>query len=920
MFLSSKNILSYIFFCLVVFSCSEKKGNPTLSFKPDSLWLSDQSGHYYSLYKLFRKTNNPAFLKQAGVFADSVLHMPGIPLDSFSQKKYFSTLFNRALDLNDLNYFVRSYELLELYIRTYKPYDFKEQETVAYAQKTLANICIRYGDHKKAALLFNQSLKYYAAVKKEEEIASCYINIAIRSKELQQYAEAEDTLQKVLHLPKIIAKRKAIANIELADVYIKQYKMPDAGLHIQEAKQLLSDLPDNADITETYRMLFNIEGNFLIAANDPLKALQAYRQAVDSARKVSAQDYRNREVGKIYIAIGQALEELNRPDSALIFYNKALYTVVDIDTNNIYALPQPKDIYAENTIAEALYARADCIIKYQMKNDSALANAVNCYRLAFAAENKLLNAFSYDESRLFMVEATRKQTEKAIGICYHLYKKTNDVRWTNEAFLFAEHNKSFVLQESVRRNIAATLFFKKDSLYQRMQELQSNLALTTIELSKQNFSAVKDTALLHSLTATKQKDEEALLAAENDLRIKNPQYTNWLNEETTLSATELIDKTIANGTGMVEYFSGDSSLYAFSASKSKAINFYKLDTAAKTMATDLLQFFSRQDIILNNPVQYANTAYHLYQSLLEPYLPNGNNTILIIPDGFIGYIPFDALLTNSTSSNNISSFPFLIKQQQTYYAFSCKTLLVQSQNNNNTATNSITAFAPVFANRERNLSSLMHSNEELEAIKAYYPQGKFFTGSSAGFKQFEDNCSNSSILHFATHASPGNDSLPARIELFDSSVYINLIYAKKINAKLVVLSGCKTGTGILNRSEGLMSLARGFSYAGTKNVIASLWQTEDNSSARIFNNFYSNLSNNNFSAALHHSKLALLNNGSVATASPYYWAGYIYIGSPEESLPAPARGNSKLIAAATSFMIIIAYFIFRSRRRKKLIG
>jgi CHAT domain-containing protein len=908
-----------IWFCLiVVFHCCSciNTNEEKIKTKTATAVLVDQFNRYDSLYKLYRKTGDANNLTLAGLTADSVLISTALGQDSFFQKKFFSLLWSRAADLNDLKNFNRSREFFEQYITGYSQYNIQAPEFLAYAQLNLANIYSRYGDYKKAILLLDQSKYYYRKKKEEENLVSCLLNASIALKELRYFNEAGDSLQFILQLNSVGLKRKATACIELADIYIRQHKISDAALQMQKAKEFLIAAPYEADIRDLYAGLYSIEGNFEMAGNDPQKALIAYRLSLDTARKAAAQNLRKREIGKTYIAIGKALEKSQHPDSALLFYNKALYTVIDIDTTNSFALPQQKNIYAENTIAEALYARADCIVSNRMENNGGFENAVSCYQLAFAAESKLLNAFSYDESRLFMVEQTRQQTEKAIAICYQLYKKTNNVRWANEAFLFAEHNKAFVLQESIRRNTAASIFLQQDSAYSKIQEFQTDLALTTIELSKQNFASVKDTAMLRSLNTAKQRIEEALLAAENDLRIKNPQYTDWLNEETALSAGELIDKTIPAGTGMMEYFSGDSSLYVFSAAKNKTLNFYKLSDAAKTISDDLLHFFSNQYLILNNPAAYAKVANDLYQTTLGPYAPKEIKSLLIIPDGFINYIPFDALLTSSSTSGNIASFPFLIKQQQTYFAFSCKTLLAQSQNKKATKANSIAAFAPVFANRERGLSSLTHSNEELEAIKQFYPGGKFFTGNSADFKQFEDNCGNSSILHFATHASPGNDSLPARIELFDSSVYINLLYAKRINAKLVVLSGCETGVGTLNSSEGLMSLARGFSYAGTKNVIASLWQTEDNSSAKIFKDFYSSLSNNNFSTSLHHSKLALLNNGAVATASPYYWAGYIYIGSPEESRPSQSPGKLKWVAVITSLLAITVYFIFRRRRRR----
>lgn len=910
----------FIFTSLIFFISCKADKNPAKETLVDPVRIISLKQHYDSLYKNYRSSKNRNTLIQAGLFADSLLQYNYTLLnDTGLLSKYLDVLFYRAVNLNDLNYFVTSASLFTKYISIQNKSGAQIQKKIAYAQKSLGNIYSRFGDYKKAELLLQQSLNYYNTIKDTVEISSCTINLSIPLKELRQYKEASEKLRQLLSLPTAAAKRKAYACTELADIEVRRQNIAAAALQIQQAQQLLAHIPNDNSITSIYADLFNIEGDIEMANKHPQQAFVYYQQSLDSAKKSSAQHVRSREIGKIYIAMGKALEQLNLSDSALSYYTKALYTVTDVDTLNKFSLPQTKDIYAENTIAEALYARADCIIKTNMQDTPALQNAVRCYQLAFATERKLLNAFSYDESRLYMVEQTRQQTEKAIAVCYLLYKKTNDVHWANTAFLFAEHNKAFVLEESIRRNTAAALFLQDDSSYKKMQELQSTLALAEIELGKQHFSANPDSTLLQSLTASQQKAEEELLAVENNIRVKNPQYTDWLNEETTLTAEEIINKTIVNNTGMVEYFNGDSSLYAFSTVKNKPLAFYKLADSIKDITTDFLHFFSTQNLILNNPAQYATVAHTLYRSLLGPCLPADCSSLLIIPDGFINYIPFDALLTTRTSSTNIVSFPFLITQQEIFYAFSCKTLIAQSQIKNSNEVNSLVAFAPVFAGKERGLASLAHSNEELDAIKQWYPNGKFFSGNSATVKQFDENCSKPAIIHLATHASPGNDTLPARIELYDSAMYTNSIYAKKIPAQLVVLSGCETGTGLLNKSEGLMSLARGFSYAGTKNVIASLWQTEDNSSATIFKNFYRNLSSTHFSSALRHAKLDFMKSGAVTSASPYYWSGYIYIGSPEEMIPS-THNKTKWLAAVTSLFLIAVYFIFLRRRRLKLVA
>ena len=53
------------------------------------------------------------------------------------------------------------------------------------------------------------------------------------------------------------------------------------------------------------------------------------------------------------------------------------------------------------------------------------------------------------------------------------------------------------------------------------------------------------------------------------------------------------------------------------------------------------------------------------------------------------------------------------------------------------------------------------------------------------------------------------------------------IYNLKLNAELVVLSACSTALGKEIKGEGLAGLTRGFMYAGTPRVIASLWNVRD---------------------------------------------------------------------------------------------
>ncbi len=890
---------------LICCSCSSPKEKELISPAiPDTAVLIGQFNRYDSISNLYFKSYDIDFLKPAGDVADSVLSYPFELMDSSLQERYLALLLYRATDLNDLKDFIKSRDLYERYIFLYQQKKLLKPLSLAYAQTYLGNIYSRYGDYVKASSLLRQGKKYYMTGKSQDNKSFSLLNLSIPLKELNQYREAENLLLEIFDFASVSHKRKAKACIELADIYTRQNKLAEAGIKIQKAKQFLDSVPLGSDRTETFTILFKIEGDWQMADHQPAKALNTYRQSLDSAKISSAQNLRSREIGKIYIAMGNAMEQLDIYDSVLYYYNRALYTVINIDTLNDLSLPHQKDLYAENTIAEALFARAECISKHRTENVQELENAVSCWQLAFETEKKLLNAFSYDESRLFMVQENRHQVENAIGVCYRLYQSTKNQQWADEAFLFAEGNKSFVLNESVKRNIAASLFVQDDNTYKVMQSQQSQLASIDIELNNQKFSPSPDSGIIQTLIADKQKLEEALLQNENSVKIKNPQYADWLSSETILTAGEIINKIIAKSSAMVEYFAGDSAVYAFGGFKNKPLSFYKLSSDTKTASNNFLYFFSDRNLILNKPAEYAASANQLYEFLLSPLLTPGSSSLVIIPDGFISLIPFDALLTTPATSINIASFPFLIKQAEIAYAFSGRTILIQQQIKSNTGNDQLIAFAPVFSNNKRGFSTLSHSTEEILAIKELYPAGKFFTDTAATLRQFKINSTNASIIHLATHAGSGNDSSLACIEFYDSALYLNNIYAMPLKAKLVVLSGCETGAGAVNKTEGLMSLARGFSYAGTQNVVAGLWQTEDKTSGELFKDFYSNLSANSISGSLQKAKLQLIQNSSVSQASPFYWAGYIYIGIPGEKINTASGKNTILIFIAAILLLI----------------
>lgn len=189
------------------------------------------------------------------------------------------------------------------------------------------------------------------------------------------------------------------------------------------------------------------------------------------------------------------------------------------------------------------------------------------------------------------------------------------------------------------------------------------------------------------------------------------------------------------------------------------------------------------------------------------------------------------------------------------------------------------------------LRRLAFSREEAGAIASLAGAAR-----SRTFMDFEasrasatgDELSRFRYVHFATHSFVNN----RRPELSgivlslvdkegraqDGFLRLQDIYRMRLPTELVVLSACRTAVGREVRGEGLMSLTRGFMYAGARRVAASLWKVDDAATAELMERFYRHLLTGPASgrptpaAALRLAQLELMRMPN--RRSPFYWAAF----------------------------------------------
>jgi len=184
------------------------------------------------------------------------------------------------------------------------------------------------------------------------------------------------------------------------------------------------------------------------------------------------------------------------------------------------------------------------------------------------------------------------------------------------------------------------------------------------------------------------------------------------------------------------------------------------------------------------------------------------------------------------------------------------------------------------------LSQIPGATEEVEQISKLL-KGKIFLGNQATETNFKKYAENYDILHLAMHAVVDNVNPMYSKLVFtmttgsgdDGLLNTYEIYNMHLKARLAVLSSCSSGEGVLKKGEGVISLSRGFAYAGCPSLIMTLWELEDNAGVELMVAFYKNLKKGySKDVALQKAKLEFLRNKPQVLAHPFYWSAYQCVG------------------------------------------
>lgn len=495
---------------------------------------------------------------------------------------------------------------------------------------------------------------------------------------------------------------------------------------------------------------------------------------------------------------------------------------------------------------------------------------------------KLRKSYQSSTSKLFLSEHALSIFEMAIELAFKLYQETGNEEYINKAFIYSEQYKAGVLLESLVNSEALGKSEIPDSLQQRKLGFINEIAFLNQQLSKKqsNDESSQKENLQYKIDL-----ERELIGLEDKLEKNYPNYIALKNQNKKFSLADLREKLLIEKSLFIEYFYGQDNVYALFIDNKSLLDIKCLGStdSLNNQINVFLSFFKQPSLIINQPKVYEKKANEIANRLkLDYYLDlNHYNHLVVVPDGSISSIPIGALVLTEQNTAQFSEMDFVLNTSTIQNAYSATLLGFQKEQKSNNRDNML-AIAPSFTKKQ--IVKLPENEQEVKSIDINNKE--MLLGNDGSLDLFLEKASEFSILHLATHSSYSARYKQPIIEFADSSLLLTDLYAKQLSVDLVTISACESALGDLKKGEGVMSLARGFTFAGAKSLIASLWNVNDNSTSNLFKSFYDYLANGiSKDKALNLAKQDLLNNELVSNAkkSPYYWAGFILIGN-EESL------------------------------------
>lgn len=842
--------------------------------------------------------------------------------DSLSQRSQALDLYFRALPLHrsvgnlwgeagTLSSIAKSYELIGEHE---KALDYYQQSLPIRRQSgdrdgegvVLHGMGIIYsntGQYQQALDRFNAAL----AIRKERNdirgLTASYQVIGGIYAEMGEAATALDYFQQALALSRKTGNRMGEAYVLTSMSAISRSLGKDAEAigYSQEALKVRRDIGDRDGQSASLNTL----GLLALETKDYPKAQEYLEEGLKLSREVRA---RLTEVA-ILDNLGGVFLAQKVPQKASEYHRQALILAEQINDKRGQALSLMNLAKAERYRGDLVQARA--------RIEDAL---------------KLM-----DEIRMNVGSATLRSSYLAgsqdhysfyIDLLMQLYKAAPNPGLLAAAVEANESARARSLLEQLNEAHAEIREGADPALLRREKQLQEELntkATEQIMLSSSASPSPKAKTIeseINSLTVQ-------LDALRAEIRIKSPRYAA-LTQPQPLKL-DAIQKLLDENSLLLEFALGEERSFLWAVSRSSITGFQL--PPGREIANDarlLYEAFSRNGGAAGKTD--SELASKVSQMLLGPVAAQlGEKRLLLVTDGILQYLPFGALPDPlARQEGKASQASLLISRHEIVSLPSASTIaILRNELKTRKAPDQelailadpvfektdsrVKAQSPTVSNgpaaapasstpnlllassaRDANLNHfdrLLATRREASEISAFAPPDKTFRAldfSASRSTAMSSTLARYRVVHFATHGilnaqHPDLSGLVLSLvdehgQPQDGFLRAHEVYNLKLNANLVVLSGCQTALGKEVRGEGLIGLTRGFMYAGTPRVLSTVWKIPDRPTAELMKNFYRAMlvDKKGPAAALRAAQMQMLKDPQ--WSAPYYWAAFILQG------------------------------------------
>ena len=602
-------------------------------------------------------------------------------------------------------------------------------------------------------------------------------------------------------------------------------------------------------------------------------------------------------LGRVFLNLANLSFNANNIENALHYIQQAVINISDgFEDTLVFNNPSIGKVSVKELSFKILVRKAD-ILTYafddEKQKEKYFSTAFETYLLASELVDKIRKEIITEDSKLLLSANVGAMYENALATGYELSLLSKNGHYVESVYNLFERNKAATLLEAIKganelkyANVPDSLLLQEMTLKKKLFEKKKELRYeyeTQVDTSDARISELRDEVFSISF----QLETLIKLFETNFVSYYHLKYSNSLN-----SFSAIQEKLKQDGLNILEYYLGSNFLYVL-VLRADTIIIDRVPTPSH-LNSQIEDF--RKKIIAHAPSDFAEASYSLYRQLFKPFqeLINENN-LIIVPDGVLSAIPFEALLYEKCKKDSItySSMKFLLSRFNISYTFSCN-LLAETFSRNYSTAPSIALFAPVNFS-SMNMKNLPQTSDEVRSISGIfadrgYRSCIFELGNASEYAFKNIDLKAYRYIHLATHGLIdhenseyskiilGRDS--ANVE--DGELNVGEIYNMKFRADLITISACETGMGKLVSGEGIISFPRSFIFAGVSNLLVSLWSVDDEATRYIMTSFYDTLMKGKpKSVALHNAKIELAaQTGKVRfdVCDPYYWSPFILIG------------------------------------------